>query len=129
MFPDGVPALTPLVVTDEEPAPAEEAASGGTTSTGGTTPDDDAAQTQGSGSGQPATTEQRPVRVIGNTGGIGVSHRNDCADGARLPGFGWADGEEVEVVATGDGRCARWLRVRAGDGVTSWVREQYLLPA
>ena len=68
-------------------------------------------------------------RVIGNTGGDGVSHRNECADDARLSAIGgWADGTEVEVLEEGSGRCAGWFRVQA-NGVTSWVRGQYLLDA
>ena len=152
LFTDGVPALTPFIVKGEEPvlaspagasgtAPAASTASGsssaddaGSSSVSGSSGADGAASTsddtsaQGSASGQPATVEQLPARVIGNTGGVGVSHRDDCADEARLAGFGWADGVVVDVVADGDGRCEGWLQVRAG-GVTSWVREQYLLPA
>ncbi len=66
-------------------------------------------------------------RVIGNTGGDGVSHRNACSDGARLSEIGgWADGTEVEVLEEGSGSCEGWLRVRSGE-VTSWVREEYLV--
>ena len=75
----------------------------------------------------PATADEQTERLIGNTGGDGVSHRNECADAARLSeAGGWADGTEIEVLADGRGRCAGWLWVEA-DGVTSWVREQYLL--
>ncbi len=64
--------------------------------------------------------------VIRNTGGIGVSHRNACADGARLSAIGgWRDGTLVEVQARGLGDCAGWLLVKANDG-TSWVRERYV---
>ena len=140
LFAAGLPAVTPLIVKSENgtptgrvgaagagrPAPAG-GAGGGSSGAGGGVDAGNRPQAQSSAPGQPAAAEQRPVRVIGGTGGVGVSHRDDCADGARLPGFGWADGEEVEVVADGEGPCAGWSRVRAG-GVTSWVRERYLLP-
>ena len=67
------------------------------------------------------------LRIIGNTGGRGVAHRIDCADGARLVG-GWLDGTEVEVLGQGVGRCVGWLMVSA-DGVTSWLREECALKA
>ena len=75
----------------------------------------------------PADPAQQLSLEIGNTGGDGVSHRNECADEARLSAvWGWGDNTEVEVLADGLGRCAGWLWVEAGaDGVTSWVREQY----
>ncbi|MCY4391908.1 MAG: cadherin-like beta sandwich domain-containing protein [Chloroflexi bacterium] len=127
LFPAGLPPATPLVVTTDVPspaAPAEEAVD--------ESRDD---SPEGTGSADNTATnaeaeaeEQRSVLVVGNTGGDGVSHRNDCADNARLPRFGWEDGTEVEVVAEGAGRCAGWLRVRADDGVMSWVREQFLRP-
>ena len=129
LFTGVVPALTPFIVKGAEPAPAGPAEAAGSSSPAESTVEpDDQAPARSSASGQSATVEQRRVRVIAGTGGIGVSHRNDCVDGARLHGFGWADGELVEVVAEGDGRCAGWLQVRAG-GVTSWVRERYLLAA
>ncbi len=68
-----------------------------------------------------------PTRwIIGNTGGLGVSHRNVCLDAARLSVVGGLlDGAEVEVVETGTGLCAGWLGVRAGE-VTTWVRARYV---
>ena len=67
------------------------------------------------------------VLVIGNTGGEGVSHRNECSDDARVSEIGgWRDGTEVELLEEGSGPCAGWLRVQA-DAVTSWVREEYVV--
>ena len=75
----------------------------------------------------PADPAQELSLEIGNTGGDGVSHRNECADEARLSAiWGWSDTTAVEVLADGLGRCAGWLWVEAdADGVTSWVREEY----
>ncbi|MCY3602091.1 MAG: cadherin-like beta sandwich domain-containing protein [Chloroflexi bacterium] len=130
LFGDGLPALTPLLVTEEAPPRAgsleetadesrdgrpERAARAG----------DDAAGEEDGQRPQDSTSGPGGAAVIGNTGGVGVSHRNDCADGARLPRFGWAEGDAVEVLGEGVGRCAGWLRVRA-DGVASWVREEYV---
>jgi len=65
--------------------------------------------------------------IIGNTGGEGVSHRAECVDDARVGATGgWPDGTVVTARAAGEGQCAGWLRVEAADGVTSWVREEYL---
>ena len=65
---------------------------------------------------------------VGNTGGVGVARRGDCADAARIsqPGEGWVDDTEVELLEAGEGRCAGWLRVESG-GLESWVRERYLV--
>ena len=67
-------------------------------------------------------------RAIGNTDGEGVSIRDDCDDNARisLPGQGWPENLDVEVVEVGSGRCDGWLLVQA-DGVASWVREEYVV--
>ena len=66
--------------------------------------------------------------VIGNTDGLGVSHRDECADAARVGSIGgWPDGTIVTARAAGEGLCAGWLWVEASDGVTSWVREEYLV--
>ncbi len=66
--------------------------------------------------------------AIGNTGGIGVVLRDQCAAGARLPGFGWGDGQVVGVLADGLGSCAGWRLVEAaGDGATSWVSDEFLV--
>ena len=69
-----------------------------------------------------------PTRwVIGNSEGMGVSHRNVCADAARLSAIGgWRDGTMVEVQARGQGVCAGWLLIEADD-VTSWARERYVV--
>ena len=62
-----------------------------------------------------ATTPGAPA--IGNTDGDGVSLRDDCEDGARisLPGQGWSEGQEIEVVEVGSGRCEGWILAQAGD--------------
>ena len=74
-----------------------------------------------------ARQDQAVWRVIGSTGGDGVSHRNICSDDARLSEVGgWPGGTEVEVLEEGSGSCEGWLRVRSGE-LTSWVREQYVL--
>ena len=66
--------------------------------------------------------------VVGNTGGLGVSHRASCSDDARIPAVdGWPDGTVVTVLWVGVGPCAGWLCVES-DGAVSWVREAYLLP-
>ncbi len=66
--------------------------------------------------------------IIGNTDGEGVSHREDCIDDARVAATGgWPDGTVVTASAAGEGQCAGWLWVEAADGVTSWVREEYLV--
>ena len=67
-----------------------------------------------------------PRWVVSNTGGVGVSHRDECEDGARLSAIGgWRDATMVHVQAQGMGRCAGWLFVEAHDA-TSWVRELYI---
>ena len=66
--------------------------------------------------------------VVGNTGGLGVSHRASCSDHARISAVGgWPDGTVVTVLWVGTGPCAGWLCVESG-GVASWVRKAYLLP-
>ncbi len=93
----------------------------------GSEPGPDEASAAGDEQPQDATPEPAPRVVIGNTDGMGVSHRNDCDDGARLSAVGgWPDGTEVEVLGRGVGRCAGWLLVQADD-VTSWVREKYVV--
>ena len=124
LFAGGLPALTPLLVTTAQPSPAdpvEEPAEGTAEESGDAPAEDDAGEDDAGGAGD----GRGSATVIANTGGIGVSHRHDCADGARLPRFGWAEGDAVEVLAEGAGRCAGWLRVEA-DGIASWVREQYV---
>ena len=69
--------------------------------------------------------------TVGNTGGVGVARRGDCATAARIsqPGQGWDDGAEVRLLEVGAERCAGWLRVESvePEGVESWVREVYLI--
>lgn len=74
-----------------------------------------------------AVVEETPREAwtIGNTGGGGVALRNDCTDAARSS-ESWADDTRVELIEVGEGRCAGWLHVQSG-GVTSWVREDFLI--
>ncbi len=67
-------------------------------------------------------------RAIGNTDGDGVSLRDDCADAARFsaPGEGWPEGQAIEVIEIGSGRCEGWLLAQVDD-VASWVREDYVI--
>lgn len=68
---------------------------------------------------------------IGNTGGLGVSHRGFCEQHARVPGYGWPEGEPVEVYGVGVNGCAGWLLVEGrvspwtGYG-RSWVDSRYV---
>lgn len=65
--------------------------------------------------------------TVGNTGGGGVSLRDDCLDSARIePGVSWPDTTQVELIEAGEGRCAGWLLVES-EGVESWVRERFLI--
>ena len=63
-------------------------------------------------------------RLIGNTGGDGVSLRSDCEADARVDG-GWADGTRVRLTDRGAGRCIGWHLAESG-GTTSWVRDEHL---
>jgi len=73
------------------------------------------------------TTEPTPLarHYIGNTGGLGVSLRSDCATDARLAGA-WAESTEVAVLQEGEGRCAGWTLAEV-NGTTSWVSHLYLI--
>ena len=73
----------------------------------------------------PAVAEPE-TRYIGNTGGLGVSLRSDCAADARIAG-GWAEATEVQLLESDDARCEGWRQAEAR-GVTSWVSELYLVP-
>ena len=73
---------------------------------------------------EPAPTPET-ARAIGNTDGNGVAFRSACSDDARTGGA-WPEGAVVSVTGIGDGKCTGWALVEAG-GVTSWVREQYLV--
>ena len=130
LFRGGLPAVTPLIVKSAAPSEASRAED-----TAGTDDSGAAETVTRTAVAEPATTEPPtteppttgPPRagVIANSDGLGVSHRNDCADDARLPRFGWAEGDTVEVLGEGAGRCEDWLWVQA-DGVTSWVRDEYV---
>ncbi len=65
------------------------------------------------------------TRYIGNTGGLGVSLRSDCATDARIAS-GWAETTEVRLLELGEGRCLGWSLAEA-QGVTSWVSQLYLV--
>ncbi len=68
------------------------------------------------------------TRYITDTGGTGVSRRNDCLDSARTGQEAFVEGERVQREARGINRCEGWSRVRAGDR-ESWVRNGYLSAA
>lgn len=74
-------------------------------------------------------SDPRPAHAItmaiGHTDGTGVSLRSDCADDARISG-GVPDGTVVSQIEHGGGRCDGWSLV-AVEGVTTWVRNRYLL--
>ena len=74
------------------------------------------------------TPEPVVVRTIGNTGGTGVALRDDCDDDARFSarGEGWTDNTRLDLIEEGSDRCEGWLQLEA-DGVTSWVREEYVI--
>ena len=65
------------------------------------------------------------THYIGNTGGLGVSLRSDCATDARI-GNAWPETTEVQLLQLGEGRCEGWSLAQV-DGVTSWVSQRYLL--
>lgn len=73
-------------------------------------------------------TDEPPVLArsfIGNTGGLGVSIRSDCATNARAGGA-WAESTEVQILQRGEGRCEGWS-LAAVNGATSWVSQRYLV--
>ena len=80
--------------------------------------------------GEPS--DARPARAttmtIGHTDGIGVSLRSGCADDDRIAGS-LPDGTVVSVTEHGSGPCANWSLVASDGGVTTWVRNRYLLAA
>ena len=59
---------------------------------------------------------------IADTQGDGVASRDDCRDAARTGRRGLAEGERVNRIATGTGRCSGWSYVTAA----GWVRDRYL---
>ncbi len=137
LFTDGVPAATPLTVSEgpaqqaeeapeavQEEETSEEAESAPATETAGDA-DDQSEQTEAVADAAPEPALEGKW-VIAKTGGQGVSHRTACRDDARVSELGgWPDGTEVELIEEGTGSCADWVRVRA-DGITSWVRNLYV---
>ena len=68
---------------------------------------------------------------IDDTGGLGVSHRGFCDLDARVSGYGWAEGEPVEVYGVGVNGCAGWLLVEGSVSAwtgygRSWVDSRYV---
>lgn len=63
-------------------------------------------------------------RYVANTGGTGLSLRNDCLDSARIEGT-WPDGATVIVSYQGVGECDGWSIADDGTAV-SWVHNSYL---
>ncbi len=48
--------------------------------------------------------------VIVDSGLVGISHRNDCREDAAILGrFGWLEGDAIEILPDGAGRCPDWL--------------------
>ena len=74
------------------------------------------------------TVRPPQVRYVSDTGGSGVSHRDDCRETARTGQLGLSEGQRVVREARGIGRCDGWSLVRAG-GRVSWVRTGYLSEA
>ena len=73
---------------------------------------------------RPAPATAVPILVVSATGGVGVSLRDSCSDGART-GDAWAEGSVVELVRRGSSQCEDWSLVEA-DGSESWVRDAFL---
>ena len=71
------------------------------------------------------TVSPAQVRYVSDTGGVGVSHRDDCHDDARAGEVGLPEGQRVLREARGINRCDGWSVVRVG-GRQSWVRTGYL---
>lgn len=71
-----------------------------------------------------ALSEQETIRYIANTGGVGVSHRSACEDGARIDGV-WPERTELEIVLADDADCTDWTLLTDGE-ITSWVSDKYL---
>ena len=65
------------------------------------------------------------ARYVSDTGGSGVSHRDDCREAARTGEAGLAEGQRVLREARGINRCEGWSVVRAG-GRQTWVSNGYL---
>ena len=120
-----VPTATPTPTATATPTPTATATS---TPTATATPTATSTPTP-----SPTATGTPPPslaldRAIGNTDGDGVSLRDDCDDEARFsaPGEGWPEGQAIEVIEIGSGRCEGWLLAQADD-VASWVREEYVV--
>ena len=121
---------TPVATATSTPAPGTPTATPSPTPTTTPTPTPTATPTP------TPTSTPTPVpeptlsleRAIGNTDGDGVSLRDDCEDDARvsLPGQGWPEGQDIEVIEVGSGRCEGWLLAQVG-GDASWVRDEYVV--
>lgn len=62
---------------------------------------------------------------IADTGGVGVSLRDECLDSARRGGA-IPERSEVTLIRNGtDGECEEWSQVLSASGAT-WVRDRYL---
>lgn len=113
---------------DDSPDPTSAGSSPSTTATEGasSTPGDGQPENTATPPGwvSDALDQQESVRFVAATGGVGVSHRSACDDGARIDGS-WPEGAELEVVLAGDANCAEWTLMTDGD-ITSWVRNRYL---
>jgi hypothetical protein len=76
----------------------------------------------------PIVTPAAGTYVIATDDGLGVSHRDDCRQDARVRSAGWLDGQRVALLGEGLGRCLGWVLVGAG-GVSSWVPRSWLSSA
>ena len=123
---------TPVASATSTPAPRTPTATSSPTASATPAPTSTAAPTPTPTSTPTATQAPQATTpgapAIGNTDGDGVSLRDDCEDGARIsaPGQGWPEGQEIEVVEVGSGRCEGWILAQAGD-VASWVRVEYVV--
>ena len=74
---------------------------------------------------QKETAERRGVIV--DSGLAGVYHRDDCReDAAILSRFGWLEGDAIEILRDGTGRCADWVYAQGPDGVESWIHSRHV---
>ena len=125
---------TPVATATSTPAPGTPTATPSPTAAATRTPTPTATPTPTPTPTPTATPTETPgttlslERAIGNSDGDGVSIRDDCEDGARISvaGGGWPEGQNIEVIEIGSGRCEGWLLAQADD-VASWVREEYVV--
>ena len=112
-FAEGVPVATPFYAT--VPSVVSD-----TTDETETEQQEETAQVE-----ETSSAERRGVIV--DSGLVGVYHRNDCReDAAILSQFGWLEGDAIEILSDGAGRCADWVYAQGPDGIESWVHSRYI---